>query len=172
MPIFKRFGAGQTIVAMRVSFVLFVAYLLVLIKLLFFKVRLAFSSLDISRTQSASVKEVYKEANFVPFRSIRHYASRHEAYLVGVLNIVGNVLLFLPMGYFLPLFFKRINSAPRLAAVVALTSLFVEVTQLLTKTGQFDIDDVILNTVGGVIGYFIFTATKQWFNDNKKPRKR
>jgi glycopeptide antibiotics resistance protein len=133
---------------MRVSLLLFVAYVLLLFKLLFFKVRLNFSDISIGR-------------NFIPFYRIYYYASGQEPYQVGALNLFGNILLFVPMGFFLPAFFKCIRSAKRLLLTVAFISFCIEVLQLLTTTGEFDIDDVLLNTLGALVGYRLFAKNKK-----------
>ncbi|GAA4731525.1 VanZ family protein [Flavisolibacter ginsenosidimutans] len=147
----------------KLSIVLFLAYVLVLIKLLFFKVRLAFSTIDIAGNEKASFKTLYDGSNFIPLYRIYYYASGQEPYLVGMLNIFGNILLFVPMGFFLPYFFKRINSYKRLVLLAGFMSLCIEVLQLITATGEFDADDVLLNTVGALIGYFVFARTKHLF---------
>src|SRR5436305_309784 len=141
----------------------FVAYDLVLFKLLFFKMTLNFSDISISGNENSTFETLLAGSNFIPFYRIYYYASGQEPYLVGALNIFGNILLFVPMGFFLPLFFKRVDTAARLRAIVALISLLVEVAQLLTKTGEFDVDDVILNTVGGLFGYLVFAKFKNRF---------
>ena len=78
------------------------------------------------------------------------------------LNIYGNVLCFLPFGAILPVLSKRCRY---LAAITLLSfefSLLVETVQLITKVGTFDVDDLFLNTIGGILGYFIFKLCNYW----------
>lgn len=154
--------------AMRISLVVFVVYLLLLIKLLFFKIRLVFSTIDIAGNEKSTFESLLATSNFIPLYKIYYYASGQEPYLVGLLNVAGNVLLFVPMGFFLPLFIKRLNTALRVAALTAGLSLVAETLQLFTTTGEFDVDDVLLNTAGAVVGYFGLCVARKFANRKKK----
>lgn len=85
-----------------------------------------------------------------------------ESYMIGfwIKNILGNILLLLPLGIFLPMFFKRLRSFKSTVITCALVSLSIEVVQYIsTYFGNFrscDIDDIILNTLGGMIGFIIY----------------
>ncbi len=71
-------------------------------------------------------------------------------------NVVGNVCVFVPLGAFLPALFTKCQ---KLFSVLLLTlelSFVVEVIQLVTKIGSFDVDDLLLNTLGGILGYFVY----------------
>ena len=73
-----------------------------------------------------------------------------------ILNYAGNVIAFIPFGYLLP---KMVKKKPRLFHTVLFSfefSLLVELTQLISRTGSFDVDDLILNTFGGLIGYILY----------------
>lgn len=70
-------------------------------------------------------------------------------------NLLGNVLIFVPFGFFLPMASKHRSFLSAVFYSLEL-SLCVEVFQLFTKVGSFDVDDLLLNTVGGVVGYFLF----------------
>lgn len=73
-----------------------------------------------------------------------------------ILNFAGNVIAFIPFGYLLP---KIVKKKPRLFHTVLFSfefSLLVELTQLISRTGSFDVDDLILNTFGGLIGYILY----------------
>lgn len=70
-------------------------------------------------------------------------------------NLIGNILIFVPYGFFIPMasgnhgFFKTMFLSMGL-------SLIVETAQLFTRVGSFDVDDILLNTIGGVLGYIVF----------------
>ena len=68
-------------------------------------------------------------------------------------NLGGNLLGFVPLGILLPLLFRRFNSLFSVTALVFVVSLSYELIQLCTGLGIFDVDDLILNTAGGVIGF-------------------
>ena len=72
-----------------------------------------------------------------------------------VYNLLGNVLIFVPFGFFMPMASKY-RSFLMTACYGFGLSLLVEIFQLITKVGSFDVDDLFLNTVGGIIGYIIF----------------
>ena len=77
-----------------------------------------------------------------------------ESYMVGfwIKNILGNILLLLPLGIFLPMCFKRLRRFKSTVITCALVSLSIDF-------GNFrscDIDDIILNTLGGMIGFIIY----------------
>lgn len=96
--------------------------------------------------------------NLVPFDTMRRYIGNEE--VVGVplrlLNIEGNVLAFLPFGYFVPTLYPRCRRLYITMLNALCFSVAVELVQLLTKAGSFDIDDVILNTLGGLLGYLLY----------------
>ncbi len=91
-------------------------------------------------------------ANFVPFASILQLITE-----VGggqaLVNILGNVVLFIPFGVLLPLFFDRMKTFWALIWRIALISVAIESLQVFTRARAVDIDDVILNTVGGALGF-------------------
>lgn len=75
-------------------------------------------------------------------------------------NIIGNIILFLPLGIFLPCISPAVNSTKKVAVICLCCSFSIELVQfLLRKFGTYrtvDIDDVILNTAGGLLGWLIF----------------
>ncbi|CDN41777.1 MULTISPECIES: VanZ family protein [unclassified Paenibacillus] len=99
--------------------------------------------------------------NLIPFHTIQEYMNadggmRRNAVDV---NIWGNILLFVPAGIYAMLIGKSGSIWPRLAAV-ALLSAGVEAGQYILAAGAADIDDVILNSTGGLIGITIYSVLK------------
>lgn len=96
--------------------------------------------------------------NLVPFLEIRRFWKHRE--ILGaeavLTNLAGNVLAFLPFGSMLPVISRKARSIFRITLFSFEFSFFVECTQLITKVGTFDVDDLMLNTLGGVIGYLMF----------------
>lgn len=89
--------------------------------------------------------------NFIPFKEILRYEFGARLF---VKNIIGNVLLFVPYGFFTALYvdIKKGRSA---FFLLLLASFAIEFTQL--GIGRvFDVDDIILNVLGGMIGFYIF----------------
>ena len=96
--------------------------------------------------------------NLQPFREIKRFITyREQVGLEGFLvNIVGNVLAFSPLGFFLPLLNKNYRKFYKIAIISILFSLIIEASQLLLKVGVFDVDDILLNSLGGILGYLCF----------------
>ncbi len=89
--------------------------------------------------------------NFIPFKEILRYEIDSKLFYK---NVLGNVLLFVPFGYFICTFLK--NKKLYISFIITLiTSLSIELIQM--NIGRsFDIDDIILNLCGGIIGYLIY----------------
>jgi len=124
--------------------ILFLGYLACLSYFLFFSERYG-------RTDSSNGYRY----NLVLFREIkRFFIYRKEVGLEGFLvNMVGNVAAFMPFGFCLPMIsLKRRGFFSVLFWSFSL-SLTIETIQLLYQIGSFDVDDILLNTIGGVLGY-------------------
>lgn len=93
--------------------------------------------------------------NLRPGASIRAYLDQPETRDT-VKQIGGNILLGVPFGILLPMLFPRARGLLRVAVLTALVMVLVEATQGAIVEGRaFDIDDVILNTLGALIGYML-----------------
>ena len=95
--------------------------------------------------------------NLELFKEIRRFIVYREQLGVFAVfsNLFGNILIFLPFGFFISMAGKTRGFFKTLFYSLAL-SLCVEVLQLVTRVGSFDVDDILLNTVGGVLGYITF----------------
>lgn len=78
-----------------------------------------------------------------------------------VWNVIGNVAMFIPTGIVLPIVYRQLNSLWKAAAAGAFISLSTEILQLPFPSRASDVDDLILNTLGVVVGYGIFAAVKK-----------
>lgn len=97
--------------------------------------------------------------NLVPFKTIMTFVKEFDSmYSTSqiMLNLFGNVCAFMPMALFLPLLFKRQNKAFQFVITLTLMILGIEFLQLITGSGRFDIDDLILNLFGAVLVYLLF----------------
>ena len=110
--------------------------------------------------------------NLIPFREIiRFYTYREQVGIEAfVLNLFGNVFAFVPFGFMVPIINWRFRQVGRAAGLSLYLSLMVECVQLITRVGALDVDDLMLNTMGGILGYWIFYLTNQirrrWFGQN------
>ncbi|MFI9122117.1 VanZ family protein [Streptomyces bikiniensis] len=94
-------------------------------------------------------------SNLTPGSSIRAYLGQPE-FVETVKQLGGNVLLGVPFGILLPLLSRRTRGLVRVALLTIVTMLFVELVQGALITGRaFDIDDVMLNTTGALLGYLL-----------------
>ncbi len=101
----------------------------------------------------------YGLSNFIPFKEIFRYSIGSRLFIK---NIIGNILLFIPYGYFIGYYInnKKIWTTAILTMLISIT---IEIVQInIGRT--FDIDDVILNTCGGTIGFIIYTASENISN--------
>ncbi len=91
--------------------------------------------------------------NIIPFKEIMRYKFGSKMFIY---NVLGNILIFVPFGYFISRYVKPKKVFPIIVDAI-ITSITVETVQL--KIGRsFDIDDVMLNMVGAVLGYFVYIA--------------
>ena len=78
-----------------------------------------------------------------------------------LLNVVGNVAAFMPCGFFLPIVSRRSKKWYNTVIISGGFSLCVELVQLVSKVGSFDVDDIILNTAGGILGYITYRIVQR-----------
>lgn len=106
------------------------------------------------------------QSNFVPFRTIGEYiaALRNGSMnrSIPIQNLLGNFLLFLPMGVYLPLLFAKLRSFSRTIVMILGVLIGIELLQMFTRLGSFDIDDLILNMAGAMLGYGIYFLYHRW----------
>ena len=106
------------------------------------------------------------EINLIPFKVIKetYTAVFTDGYIeYFLINFVGNVVMFMPIGFCVPLLWRKMRFK-QVVVTGALASLLIEVCQLPQARGT-DIDDVWINTVGCMLGFAIFLAFKKLFPD-------
>ncbi len=104
-------------------------------------------------------EQVAAQLNLIPFRTLRLFAdllnSGVRAYtMMAVINLGGNIIMFIPLGILLPRVFPKLHTMPRVLLTTVLIITLVEIVQLFTLVGSCDIDDLILNVLGAAIGYW------------------
>ena len=95
--------------------------------------------------------------NLVPLVHLFDYGNVRDI----VWNVVGNAVMFIPSGIVLPIVYRQLNSFWKVAAAGAVISLCIEILQLPFPSRASDIDDLILNTLGVVVGYAIYVVFKR-----------
>ena len=93
--------------------------------------------------------------NLVLFDEIRRFVRYRDnvAPAAFILNMIGNLLVFFPLGFLIPIWREKKSGVIRILIYSFVFSLGIESLQLVTKVGVFDVDDLLLNTVGGLFGF-------------------
>ena len=135
-----------------IPILLFLGYLFILIKILVLKdlamVRVGHMRFNFGGTQDGP-------ANLVPFKTILFYLQGHNGFLIAFINVIGNIIALVPFGFLVPFVFSKLNWK-KIILIAFITGLTIELTQVILHIGIFDIDDVILNALGVMIGYWKF----------------
>ena len=135
-------------------------YLLTVVWLIIFKYPLEQLAETAGHWQKSVILEGLDTANFTLFRTIKMYIRYYDR-LNSFENLAGNVLIFVPFGFLLPWVRGCFSHWWKvlLNALVFVTG--IELFQLLSAFGEFDVDDILLNCIGAMIGYVIFTVWKK-----------
>ena len=133
------------------SLLLLAIYVVLLFKVLVFKdvplIRIGGLMFNFGGTQEG-------EPNLIPFKTIWPYLSGEFGLLIGGLNIVGNIIFLIPLGLLLPKVFNRITQQ-HIFLMALFFCLLIELIQAYFRIGIFDIDDVLLNVLGVMVGYWL-----------------
>ena len=137
--------------------ILFIIYLLLLITILFLKNEYRMGGFEDINTFS---NEHFETINIIPFATIIGYISgllfENININIVIINLATNLLLFAPMGFFIPILFdKKVKNIKQFGMVMVLITILVEILQFITYSGSTDIDDIILNTTGAIIIYML-----------------
>lgn len=143
---------------MRVTFaVLFAAYLLLLLTFTLFDAYFTRSGFSALRDANLATYRRYlrEMTNFIPLRTISGYLRIYGGVNtpVAVINLLGNLLVFMPFALFFPLLFQNARRFWPFTFWTLLTVVLIETAQFLLLTGSCDIDDVLLNTGGACLCY-------------------
>jgi glycopeptide antibiotics resistance protein len=94
--------------------------------------------------------------NLIPFKTIWMYIEYYHLFnfKIWAANLIGNIVLFMPLGFIIPLLYSKMKSFQKVFLLSFFSTVGIEVTQHIFKIGGFDVDDILLNTIGGLLGYF------------------
>lgn len=145
---FKKLTFENTI---RLIFLLlFLIYLLVLVQKVILKDGMALH-LAALNDQLTFEQRLYS-VNFVPFKTILVYLGGKEDLRIAAENLLGNIIAFAPMGFLLPIITKKFRKVIYIFLIALAVSLLIEILQFVFVLGSTDIDDVILNVSGALLG--------------------
>lgn len=127
--------------------VLFISYLIILVYFLFFSERYG---------RTIAIGEYHYNLHL--FKEIRRFFRYRKSLGTEsvVVNLLGNVFAFSPFGFFLPCLDKKYQNILRVTMLGFEFSFTIELLQLVTRAGIFDVDDLFMNTLGAGIGYTLF----------------
>lgn len=85
-----------------------------------------------------------------------------NARILAIANIGGNIAMMVPSGILIPLAFPRIKSFSLFVGCMLIIIILIELIQLFTMAGSFNIDDILLNLAGAVLGFWAFSKSR-WY---------
>lgn len=137
--------------------ILFIIYIGLLFYLLFF-----------SETYGRTMDSGYRY-NLELFKEIKRFWNNRDSLGIGpvVVNLIGNIVAFAPFGFFLAMFFRVGRNLFGCVLLSALFSLTVEAVQFFSKVGAFDVDDILLNAIGGLVGWSCYMVFWKLFTKKK-----
>jgi len=101
--------------------------------------------------------------NITPFATIKNYFTYFDHFNVTtwIINIFGNIGVFVPFGLLLPIYYPRMQNFFLFTFLFLIGITILETIQVSTRRGSFDVDDVILNTTGALIGFFLIKSLRK-----------
>lgn len=141
----------------------FLVYIFILIKLIVFKYPWEYLVDIIKSWEKGVILEGLSTANFTLGKSIRMYIKYFNKFPFwnGFANLIGNILVFIPFGFLLPKAYSKCGKWWRTFYCAAGFVMCIELFQLFSAFGAFDVDDILLNVYGAMMGYFIFSAFRK-----------
>ncbi len=100
--------------------------------------------------------------NLIPFSTIGAYISDIND-SVSIINTLGNIIPFIPMGFIIPMAFPSQRNVFKTIISSLLLIFSIEILQIILFLGSFDIDDIILNLLSCIIGFMLFITYKNIF---------
>ena len=98
----------------------------------------------------------WSTSNFIPFKEIFRYTIFSSMFFK---NVIGNMMIFIPYGFFIS-YFLKLDSSKQIVFLSLITSITIEITQLIIGR-VFDVDDILLNLLGGITGYLLYRLIKR-----------
>lgn len=136
-----------------------IIYLGVLIRLIILKYPVPVLRGIMDEWELSNAKAGVATANLTLFKTIRMYVRYYDR-LNGFDNLFGNVLAFMPLGVLIPVSFSGVDRWWMILLHSFWLSLCIELFQLVSHFGAFDVDDILLNTLGGLLGFFCFLVVR------------
>ncbi len=140
---------------------------IVIVAFLLYLVALAYFLLLTEMMGRTQIKDTH--LNLELFKEIkRFWIFRHQlGFRTVFLNLFGNVLGFVPFGFIVPYLFSSARNVFVVVFMTACLSAVMEMLQYLLKVGSLDVDDILLNTIGGLVGCLFYYITRIIYKKRK-----
>jgi glycopeptide antibiotics resistance protein len=155
---YKVYKNGSISYPQYIVYLIFAVYFLVLIAATMFPI-----PTDKRLIQEIIASGYYDKAfNLIPFKTIIEMMDNSTLRITALRNIGGNLLLLMPLGFFVPLFWDKYDNLKILFVIGLFSTVMIEFLQLLIsfiigyRYKSFDVDDIILNVIGFCIGSIIY----------------
>ena len=139
---------------------IFFIYLLIVIKLIIFKYPYEQLKAIADSWEKGVILEGLDTANFTLFKTIRMYI-KYSYKFNSFENLIGNIVVFVPYGFLFPCVLKKGSNVFVMLLNAFLFVTGIEIFQLFSAFGAFDVDDILLNCVGAVIGYLLYLILRR-----------
>ena len=139
---------------------IFFIYLLIVVKLIIFKYPYEQLKAIADTWEKGVILEGLDTANFTLVKTIRMYI-KYSYKLNSFENLLGNIVVFIPYGFLFPYVIKRGRNFLVMLFNAFLFVLGIEIFQLFSAFGAFDVDDILLNCFGAVIGYLLYLILRR-----------
>lgn len=150
--------------------IIFFIYLLIVIKLIIFKYPFEQMRAIAASWEKGVILEGLDTANFTLFKTIRMYID-YSYKLNSFENLAGNIVVFVPFGFLFPYVLRGGRNFFIMLIHAFLFVLGLEVFQLFSAFGAFDVDDILLNCFGACIGYAGYLIWRRFFTGKQRRRK-
>lgn len=131
---------------------LFMAYLVMLIRIVLFKQAALYNLF-------AAIGSMDRTISIIPFKSLFDMINNNISATRILENVLGNIAIFIPFGLLFPIIQK--DKSPKIMLYGLITSAGIEIIQYVFALGSSDIDDLVFNTSGAIIGYALYKIIRQ-----------
>ncbi len=152
---------------------IFIIYCIVLSIALLFKFDLSVNSIiDKINSVRLSREQGAWNCNLILFRTISSQVSLFKIIPTSVIkNLFGNIAIFVPFGTLFPMGYEAMRKYHRVFLVGLVYILVIECAQLICMLGAFDVDDIILNSMGISCGYALFKIIQKVWQKRCLPKR-
>ncbi len=139
-----------------VGVICLIVYLIILTRLIVFKYHVDMMDAILSAWSVEGLVRSLKWSNLIPFKTIGTALFNPSLPWIEVPTLIYNIIAFIPLGFMLSYLALSARKFSRILLYALIVSLTFELVQVIALIGTGDIDDVILNTTGALLGYAVF----------------